>query len=191
MAFKTTRDQRAQRWRIVPSLLAIVSFSALQIVCPTASMAQIKAPNKNHLKAPSKAAAAPSEDIQPFAISANGQVTEQLAALNIDPADAQAANEAVTKALEQLDRKTTNSGRAVLQPQGAGLPKRLVALQLYSATSLAIELHRGTDGSYGYKLAPNATANDDERVSSVPSTTQAASAGARQVVSGSVGLVKV
>ncbi len=61
-----------------------------------------------------------------------------------------------------------------LQPQGAGKPKRLVTLQLYSATSLAVELHRGADGTYGYKLAPNATANDDERVSSVPSTTQAA-----------------
>ena len=190
MAFKTTRDQRAQRWRIVPSLIvATFAFSASQIISAGA-MAQIKAPNKNHLRAPSKAAA-PSEDIQPFAISANGQVTEQLAALNIDPADAQAANDAVAKALEQLDRKTTNSGRAVLQPQGAGKPKRLVALQLYSATSLAIELHRGADGSYGYKLAPNATANDDERVSSVPSTTQAAGAGARSVVAGSVALVKV
>jgi murein DD-endopeptidase MepM/ murein hydrolase activator NlpD len=97
----------------------------------------------------------------------------------------------VGKALEQLDRKVTNSGRAVLEPQGAGKPKRLVALQLYSATSLAIELHRGTDGTYGYKLAPNATANVDERVSSVPSATQAAGAGARSVVAGSVALVKV
>lgn len=192
MAFKTTQDQRAQRWRIVPNLIAATFvFSACQFVCAAGSMAQIKAPNKNHLKAAPKAAAAPSEDIQPFAISANGQVTEQLTALNIDPADAQAANDAVAKALEQLDRKVTNSGRAVLQPQGAGQPKRLVALQLYSATSLAIELHRGADGTYGYKLAPNATANDDERVSSVPSTTQAAGAGARSVVAGSVGLVKV
>ncbi len=192
MAFKTTRDQRAQRWRIVPSLIAATfTFSACQFLCATGAMAQIKAPSKNHLTAPSKAAAAPSEDVQPFAISANGQVTEQLTALNIDPADAQAANEAVTKALEQLDRKTTNSGRAVLQPQGAGKPKRLVALQLFSATSLAIELHRGPDGGYGYKLAPNATANDDERVSSVPSAARAAGAGARSVVAGSVALVKV
>lgn len=192
MAFKTTRDQRAQRWRIVPSLIAATfAFSACQFLCATGAVAQIKAPNKNHLKAPSKAAAAPSEDVQPFAISANGQVTEQLTALNIDPADAQAANEAVAKALEQLDRKTTNSGRAVLQPQGAGKPKRLVALQLFSATSLAIELHRGPDGGYGYKLAPNATANDDERVSSVPSAAQVAGAGARSVVAGSVALVKV
>lgn len=192
MAFKTTRDQRAQRWRIVPSLIAATfAFSACQFLCATGAMAQIKAPNKNHLKAPSKEAAASSEDVQPFAISANGQVTEQLTALNIDPSDAQAANEAVTKALEQLDRKTTTSGRAVLQPQGAGKPKRLVALQLFSATSLAIELHRGPDGGYGYKLAPNATANDDERVSSVPSAARAAGAGARSVVAGSVALVKV
>ena len=192
MAFKTTRDQRAQRWRIVPSLIvATFAFSACQFVCASGSMAQIKAPNKNQLKAPTKAADSPSEDVQPFAISANGSVTEQLTALNIDPTDAQAANDAVTKALEQLDRKITNSGRAVLQPQGAGQPKRLVTLQLYSAKSLAVELHRGADGTYGFKLAPNATENDDERVSSLPSTTTAAGAGARSVVAGSVSLVKV
>jgi len=194
MSFTTTRDQRAWRWRFVPSLLAAtVAFSACQIICTSGSMAQVKAPSKYQLKAPSKSAApaAPAEDVQPFAISANGQVTDQLTALNIDPADAQAANDAVVKALEQLDRKTTNSGRAVLQAQGAGKPKRLVSLQLYSAKSLAVELQRSADGSYGYKLAPNATENDDERVSSVPSQTQAAPAGARQVVSGSVALVKV
>jgi murein DD-endopeptidase MepM/ murein hydrolase activator NlpD len=194
MAFTTTRDQRARRWQSIPSLLAAtVAFSACQIVCTSGSMAQVKAPSKNQFKAPSKSAApsTPSEDVQPFAISANGQVTEQLTALNIDPADAQAANDAVIKALEQLDRKTTNSGRAVLQPQGAGKPKRLVTLQLYSAKSLAVELHRGTDGTFGYKLAPNATENDDERVSSIPSTTPAAGAGARSVVAGSVALVKV
>src|ERR1700754_1544328 len=193
MAFKTTRDQRAQRWRIVPSLIvATVAFSACPFLCASGSLAQIKAPNKNQFKAPSKAAApSPSEDIQPFAISANGSVTEQLTALNIDPTDAQAANDAVTKALEQLDRKITNSGRAVLEPQGPGKPKRLVTLQLYSAKSLAVELHRGADGTYGFKLAPNATENDDERVSSLPSTTTTHGAGARSVVAGSVSLVKV
>jgi murein DD-endopeptidase MepM/ murein hydrolase activator NlpD len=191
MAFKTTRDQRAQRWRIVPSLIvATFAFSACQFVCASGSMAQIKAPNRNNLKAPTKSTA-PSEDVQPFAISANGSVTEQLTALNIEPSDAQAANDAVTKALEQLDRKITNSGRAVLQPQGAGKPKRLVTLQLYSAKSLAVELHRGADGTYGFKLAPNATENDDERVSSLPSTTTTHGAAARSVVAGSVGLVKV
>jgi hypothetical protein len=72
MAFKTTRDQRAQRWRIVPSLIvATFAFSACQFLCASGSMAQIKAPNKNQFKAPNKAAA-PSEDVQPFAISANG-----------------------------------------------------------------------------------------------------------------------
>src|ERR1044072_5787887 len=191
MAFKTTRDQRAQRWRIVPNLIvATFAFSACQFISAPGAMAQIKAPNKNQFKAPTKAPT-PSEDIQPFAISPNGQVTDQLTSMNIEPADAQAANEAVGKALEQLDRKITNSGRAVLQPQGAGKPKRLVALQLYSATSLAVELHRGADGTYGYKLAPNATEKDDERISSLPSTNQAASVGSRTVVAGSVSLVKV
>ena len=193
MAFKTTRDQRAQRWRIVPNLIAATfAFYACQFVCASGSMAQIKAPNKNHLKAPTKSTStAPSEDVQPFAIGTDGSVADQLTALRIDPSDAQAAADAVTKALEQLDRKTTNSGRAVLASQGADKPKRLVTLQLYSAKSLAVELHRGADGSYGFKLAPNATENDDERVSSVPSATQAAGAGARSVVAGSVALVKV
>jgi murein DD-endopeptidase MepM/ murein hydrolase activator NlpD len=191
MAFKTTRDQRAQRWRIVPSLFAAAfAFSAFQFLGANGSLAQIKAPNKNHLKAPSKAAA-PSEDIQPFFIGADGVVADQLMALKIDPADAQAAAEAVSKALEQLDRKTTSSGRAVLQSQGQGKPKRLAALQLYSATSLAVELHRGADGTYGFKLAPNATENDDERISSLPSSTSAAGPGSRSVVAGSVSLVKV
>jgi murein DD-endopeptidase MepM/ murein hydrolase activator NlpD len=193
MAFKTTRDQRAQRWRFVPSLIvATFAFSACQFVCASGSMAQIKAPNKNHLKAPTKSTStAPSEDVQPFAIGTDGSVADQLTALKIDPVDAQAAADAVTKALEQLDRKTTNSGRAVMASQGADKPKRLVTLQLYSAKSLAVELHRGADGTYGFKLAPNATENDDERVSSLPSTTPAAGAGARSVVAGSVALVKV
>jgi murein DD-endopeptidase MepM/ murein hydrolase activator NlpD len=193
MAFKTTRDQRAQRWRIVPSLIAATfAFSACQFVCASGSMAQIKAPNKNRLKAPTKSTStAPSEDVQPFAIGTDGSVADQLTALRIDPSDAQAAADAVTKALEQLDRKTTSSGRAVMASQGADKPKRLVTLQLYSAKSLAVELHRGADGSYGFKLAPNATENDDERVSSLPSTSQAAGPGSRSVVAGSVALVKV
>jgi murein DD-endopeptidase MepM/ murein hydrolase activator NlpD len=193
MAFKTTRDQRAQRWRIVPTLIvATFTFSACQFVCASGSMAQIKAPNKNHLKAPTKSTStAPSEDVQPFAIGTDGSVADQLTALRIDPSDAQAAADAVSKALEQLDRKTTSSGRAVMASQGADKPKRLVTLQLYSAKSLAVELHRGADGSYGFKLAPNATENDDERVSSLPSTSQAAGPGSRSVVAGSVALVKV
>jgi murein DD-endopeptidase MepM/ murein hydrolase activator NlpD len=193
MAFKTTRDQRAQRWRIVPSLIAATfAFSACQFVSASESMAQVKAPNKNHLKAPSKSTStAPSEDVQPFAIGTDGSVADQLTALRIDPSDAQAAADAVTKALEQLDRKTTSSGRAVMASQGADKPTRLVALQLYSAKSLAVELHRAADGTYGFKLAPNATESDDERVSSVPSTSQAAGPGSRSVVAGSVALVKV
>ena len=97
MAFKTTRDQRAQRWRIVPSLIAATfAFSACQFVSASGSMAQVKAPNKNHLKAPAKSTStAPSEDVQPFAIGTDGSVADQLVALKIDPADAQAAADAV------------------------------------------------------------------------------------------------
>jgi murein DD-endopeptidase MepM/ murein hydrolase activator NlpD len=153
-------------------------------------MAQVKAPNKNHLKAPAKPSSSSSDDIQPFAIGTDGSVVEQLTNLKVDPADAQAAADAVAKALGQLDTKVTSSGRAILKAQGAGQPKRLVSLQLYSAKSLAVELHRGADGSYGYKLAPGATENDDERVSSLPSAASASGPGARSVVAGSVSVVK-
>ena len=189
MAFITTRDPRATRWRIVPSLFAAAfAVSALQFLCAAGSFAQVKAPNKNHLKAPAKPAAS-SEDIQPFSIGTDGSVVQQLANLKVDPVDAQAAAEAVGKALDQLDTKSASSGRAVMQSQGADKPKRLVALQLYSNKSLAVELHRAADGTYGFKVAPNATENDDERVSSLPSVASASGPGARSVVAGSVGLV--
>ena len=90
----------------------------------------------------------------------------------------------------QLDAKAASSGRATVQSQGAGQPKRLVSLQLFSAKSLAVELHRGADGSFGYKLAPGATEGEDERVSSLPSATSAAGPGARTVVAGSVSVIK-
>jgi murein DD-endopeptidase MepM/ murein hydrolase activator NlpD len=159
-------------------------------------MAQVKAPSKSQLKASARhaaapaAPAAPAEDVQPFSIGADGSVFQQLAGLQIDPADAQAAADAVGKAMGKFDAKVTSSGRAVLQAQGAGQLKRLVSLQLYSNKSLAVELYRGSDGTYGYKLAPGASETDDERVSSLPSVTSPGSPGARSVVAGSVGKVK-
>ena len=101
MASKTTRDQRAQRWRIVPTLVAAtVAITTFQFLCAAGSMAQVKAPSKNHLKA-APAKAGPSEDpnIQPFAIGTDGSVAQQLINLQIDPADAQAAADAVGKAV--------------------------------------------------------------------------------------------
>src|SRR5882672_9716468 len=191
MAFTTTRDQRAQRWRIVRNLIsATAAITTFQILCAAEPMAQVKAPSKNQLKPAAKATPSPSEDVQPFSIGTDGSVATQLMTLKIDPADAQAAADAVAKALGQLDHKTTSSGRAILESQGANQPKRLVTLQLYSAKSLAVELHRGADGSFGYKLAPGATEGEDERVSSLPSTTSAAGPGARSVVAGSVSVIK-
>jgi len=189
MAFTTTRDSRAQRWRVVRNLIsATAAITTFQLLCAAEPMAQVKAPSKNQLNPAAKAA--PAEDVQPFSIGTDGSVATQLMTLKIDPADAQAAADAVAKALGQLDHKTTSSGRAILESQGAGQPKRLVTLQLYSAKSLAVELHRGADGSYGYKLAPGATEQDDERVSSLPSATSTAGPGARSLVTGSVGIVK-
>jgi murein DD-endopeptidase MepM/ murein hydrolase activator NlpD len=158
-------------------------------------MAQVKAPPKNQLKKPAPRAAAPSsapsEDVQAFSIAADSTVVQQLISLRVDPNDAQAAADAVGKALSQPEVKAASSGRAVLAPQGAGQPKRLVSLQLYSNKSLAVELARGADGLFGFKLAPGATEDDDERVSSLPgSAPSTAGAGARSVVADSVKTVK-
>src|SRR3984893_10938031 len=192
MAFMT-RDQRAQRWRIVRTLAtATIAITTFQILCAAGSIAQVKAPSKSHLKAaPAKSApSSPPEDVQPFAIGTDGSVAQQLTNLQIHPADPQADADAVGKALGQLDTKAASSGRATVLSQGAGQPKRLVSLQLFSAKSLAVELHRSADGSFGYKLAPGATEGDDERVSSLPSATSAAGPGARSVVAGSVSVIK-
>jgi hypothetical protein len=159
MASTTTRDERAQRWRTVCTLaVATLAVSTLQLFCAAGSMAQVKAPSKNQLRAPAKAAPSttPNADIQPFAIGTDGLVVDQLTSLKVDPADARAASEAVSQALGKLDAKVTSSGRATLESQGANMPKRLVTLQLFSASSLAVELHRAPDGTFGFKLAPGA-----------------------------------
>ncbi len=190
MASTTTRDERAQRWRTVRTLVtATLAVSTFQLFCAAGAMAQVKAPSKNQLKAPAKPAS--NEDIQPFSIGSDGFVVDQLVGLKVDPADARAASDAVSKALSQLNtNKEASSGRAILASQGANQPKRLVALQLFSASSLAVELERAADGSFGFKLAPGATENDDQRVSTVPGVTAAAGPGARSVVAGSVTVVK-
>lgn len=193
MTSTMTRFQRAYSWRTVRSLLA-ATLAVSSIFCAAGAMAQVKAPPKNQLKKPAARAAAPaapSEDVQAFSIAADSSVAQQLISLRVDPNDAQAAADAVGKALSQPEVKAASSGRAVLAPQGAGQPKRLVSLQLYSNKSLAVELARGADGLFGFKLAPGATEDDDERVSSLPgSAPTTAGAGARSVVADSVKTVK-
>ena len=192
MASKTKRGERAQRWRTVRTLVAATfAVSSFQIFCAAGAMAQVKAPSKNQFRAPAKAApAAPNDNVQPFSIANDGVVVDQLISLKVDPADATAAGDAVSKALGKLDSKVTSSGRAILESQGPNRPKRLVALQLFSASSLAVELERSSDGSFGFKLAPGATENDDQRVSTVPSAATTAGPSARSIVAGSVTLVK-
>src|SRR5262245_50027557 len=190
MAFITTRLKRAQCWRTICSLTAAtLTITAFQLSCAAGAMAQVKAPAKNHLRPPLKPAAS-TEEVQPFSIGTDGSVTQQLLNLQIDPADAQAASDAVGKALGQPEVKAASSGRAVLESQGDGKPKRLVSLQLFSAKSLAVELQRDGEGKFGYKLAPGATEDDDQRVSTLPGTASATGTGARAVVPGSVSTVK-
>ena len=194
MTSNMTRFQRAHSWRTVRSLMA-ATLAVSSIFCAAGAMAQVKAPPKNQLKKPAPRAAAPSsapsEDVQAFSIAADSTVIQQLISLRVDPNDAQAAADAVGKALSQPEVKAASSGRAVLAPQGAGQPKRLVSLQLYSNKSLAVELARGADGLFGFKLAPGATADHDERVSSLPgSAPSTAGAGARSVVTDSVKTMK-
>jgi murein DD-endopeptidase MepM/ murein hydrolase activator NlpD len=65
MAFTTTRDRRADRWRTMRALLAAaVTVTTLSIFCAAGSIAQVKAPAKSQFKAPSKAAAKSPTDTQ-------------------------------------------------------------------------------------------------------------------------------
>ncbi len=194
MTSNMTRPKRAYCWRPVRTLVA-ATFAISSIFGAAGAMAQVKAPPKNQLKksAPRAAApssSAPSEDVQAFSIAADSTVVQQLILLRVDPSDAQSAGDAVSKALSQPEVKAASSGRAVLAPQGAGQPKRLVSLQLYSNKSLAVDLARGADGSFGFKLAPGATEDDDERVSSLPGSAPTAGVGARSVVADSVKTMK-
>jgi len=195
MATITTRNARTDRWRTVRALTAAtLAVSTLQILTAAAPFAQTKATSKHQISAARTAQAAPAaasgSDVQAFAIPANGSVADQLTLLKVAPADAQAAAQAVTQAMATNEVKVVSSGRAVLESQGAGQPKRLAALQIYSNKSLAAELQRGTDGSYGVKLAPNATESDDERISSVPSAPGVSAAASRALVAASVTSVK-
>ena len=179
MTSNMTRLQRAYSWRTIRSLTA-ATFAVSSIFCAAGAMAQVKAPSKNQLKKPvakSAPAPVPSEDVQSFSIAADSSVAQQLILLQVDPNDAQAAADAVGKALSQPEVKAASSGRAVLAPQAGGQPKRLVSLQLYSNKSLAVDLARGADGSFGFKLAPGATEDDDERVSSLPGSAPSTAGG--------------
>ena len=193
MTSNMTRPKRAHCWRTVRTLVA-ATFAISSIFGAAGAMAQVKAPPKNQLKKPAPRAAAPSsvpsEDVQAFSIAADSNVVQQLIVLRVDPTDAQAAADAVSKALSQPEVKAASSGRAVLAPQGAGQPKRLVSLQLYSNKSLAVDLARSADGSFGFKLAPGATEDDDERVSSLPGSAPTSGVGARSVVADSVKTMK-
>src|SRR5216683_4502701 len=65
MAFTTTRDKRADRWRTMRALLAAaVTVTTLSVFCTVGSMAQVKAPAKSQFKAPSKANAKSPTDNQ-------------------------------------------------------------------------------------------------------------------------------
>lgn len=193
MTSNMTRPKRAHCWRTVRTLVA-ATFAISSIFGAAGAMAQVKAPPKNQLKKSAPRAAAPSsvpsEDVQAFSIAADSNVVQQLIILRVDPTDAQAAADAVSKALSQPEVKAASSGRAVLAPQGAGQPKRLLSLQLYSNKSLAVDLARGADGSFGFKLAPGATEDDDERVSSLPGSAPTSGVGARSVVADSVKTMK-
>ncbi len=166
-----TREQRAKSWRTVRALaFATIAITSFEILTATQPFAQAKPPSKTQIKQASKSApAVPTGDIQPFGVPADGSVAEQLAALKVDPVDAQKAAAAVTEALSKNENKVASSGRAVLEAQGNDQPKRLVSLQIFTLRALSVDLHRNADGSYGYKLAPGATENDDETVSSLPS----------------------
>jgi murein DD-endopeptidase MepM/ murein hydrolase activator NlpD len=192
MAWTRTREQRAKYWRTFRIVaLATLATSAVQAVVAVEAQAQTKAPTKAQVQ---KAKTAPQQpngpEVQSFAIVPDGSVAEQLAAMKIDPADAEKAAEAVNQAISKNEIKVASSGRAVLESQGKDKPKRLATLQIYSNRSLAVDLKRNDDGSYGFKLAPGATESDDERVSSLPSVGGVSAVVARTLLPSTVTTVK-
>src|SRR5260221_6669626 len=55
MAFTTTRDKRADRWRTMRGLMAAtVAVTTLNLFCAVDSIAQVKAPAKSQFRAPPK-----------------------------------------------------------------------------------------------------------------------------------------
>ncbi len=65
MAFTTTRNRRADRWRTMRALVAAtVTVTILGIFCSAGSIAQVKAPAKNQFRAQPKAAAPSPTDNQ-------------------------------------------------------------------------------------------------------------------------------
>ncbi len=100
MTSNMTRPKRAHCWRTVRTLVA-ATFAISSIFGAACAMAQVKAPPKNQLKKSAPRAAAPSstpsEDVQAFSIAADSNVVQQLIILRVDPTDAQAAADAVSK----------------------------------------------------------------------------------------------
>ncbi len=192
MAMTRTREQRAKSWRTVRTLaFATIAVTSFEILTAAQPFAQAKPPSKTQIQQASKsAAAAPTADIHPFGVPADGSVAEQLAALKVDPVDAQKAAAAVAEALSKNESRVASSGRAVLESQGKDQPKRLASLQIFTLRSLSVDLHRNADGSYGYKLAPGATENDDEHVSSIPSAGGITAVVARTLLPSTVASVK-
>ena len=95
MAFTTTRDMRADRWRTLCGLVAAtVAVSTLQLLSATGSIAQVKPPSKSQMRAPKPAP----QDSEADKLNAKWlsehnqqeQAAAQAAATTVPPAQVQA-----------------------------------------------------------------------------------------------------
>jgi murein DD-endopeptidase MepM/ murein hydrolase activator NlpD len=120
MAFTTTRDRRADRWRTMRALLAAtVTVTTLSIFCAAASIAQVKAPARSQFKAPPKAAAKSPTDTQADQLNEKWLSEFNKADRPATPDKTAAATPAAKPAVEADDERTSSVPSMVALP-GAG-----------------------------------------------------------------------
>ena len=126
MAFTTTRDRRADRWRTMRALLAAtVTVTTLSIFCAAGSIAQVKAPAKSQFKAPSKAAAKSPTDTQADQLNEKwlsefNKADKPATADKPAAPDKAAATTAPAKPAAESDDERTSSVPSMVALPGAG-----------------------------------------------------------------------
>ena len=123
MAFTTTRDNARRPlandpqpcWP-PPSRSPPFSF-----FCAAGSIAQVKAPSKNQLKAPAKAGPSEDPNVQPFAIGTDGSVAQQLISLRSTPPTPR-PQPTRRQGRRPAQHKVTSSGRAICSRRAPASP---------------------------------------------------------------------
>src|SRR5689334_2402960 len=120
MAFTTTRDKRADRWRTMRALLAAtVTVTTLSIFCAAGSIAQVKAPARSQFKSPPKAAAKSPTDTQADQLNEKW-LSEFNKADKAAAPDKPTANTPSAKPATELDDERRSSVPSMVALPGAG-----------------------------------------------------------------------